>query len=128
MTFLFFSFSGGEIFLVVLAVLVLFGAKKIPELARTLGKGMNEFRKATDELKREFKDGTDDLARDFKESQEDIEAHVKEIGETITDTDSYEPYEELDEEQDNELTNNIDENSQARPSKKVNGQKESDTE
>ena len=84
MTFLFFSFSGGEIFLVVLAVLVLFGAKKIPELARTLGKGMNEFRKATDDLKREFKEGADDLAKDFKDSQKDIEAHVKEIGETIT--------------------------------------------
>lgn len=39
-----------EIILIVLAVLILFGAKKIPEFARGLGKGMNEFKKAKDEV------------------------------------------------------------------------------
>jgi sec-independent protein translocase protein TatA len=35
-----------ELILIGLVVLVLFGSKKIPEIARGLGKGMNEFRKA----------------------------------------------------------------------------------
>ena len=39
-----------EIILIVLAVLILFGAKKIPEFARGLGKGMNEFKKAKNEV------------------------------------------------------------------------------
>lgn len=39
------NLGGGEILLIVLAVLLLFGAKKIPELARGLGKGMSEFKK-----------------------------------------------------------------------------------
>lgn len=48
--------SGGELTLVVVAILILFGAKKIPEFARGLGKGINEFKKAsrevTDEIER----------------------------------------------------------------------------
>ncbi|MDR0518289.1 MAG: twin-arginine translocase TatA/TatE family subunit [Fibromonadaceae bacterium] len=39
-----------ELLLILLIVLVLFGAKKIPELAKGLGTGLKEFRKATKEL------------------------------------------------------------------------------
>lgn len=92
MYFGFFSFGGGEIFIVVIAVLVLFGANKIPDLARTLGKGMNEFRRATDELKREFREGADEFKKDMEESRNDIQNHIREINETISDTESYEPY------------------------------------
>ena len=48
--------SGQEIFIILIAVLLLFGAKKIPEVARGLGKGLSEFKKATDEIKKEIKD------------------------------------------------------------------------
>ena len=37
----------GEIILIILAILILFGAKKIPELAQGIGKGMKEFKKAS---------------------------------------------------------------------------------
>ena len=40
-----------EIILIILAVVLLFGAKKIPEIARGLGKGLKEFKKAKDEIK-----------------------------------------------------------------------------
>jgi sec-independent protein translocase protein TatA len=39
-----------EILLIVLVVLIFFGAKKIPELAQGLGKGIREFKKATREI------------------------------------------------------------------------------
>ena len=39
-----------EIILIILAILILFGAKKIPELARGIGKGMREFKKAVKEV------------------------------------------------------------------------------
>jgi sec-independent protein translocase protein TatA len=42
-----------EWILILLIVLVLFGAKRLPELARGLGQSMNEFRKARDEFERE---------------------------------------------------------------------------
>ena len=42
--------SGTELIIVLVAVLVLFGAKKIPEFAKGLGKGINEFKKASREV------------------------------------------------------------------------------
>lgn len=39
-----------EIILIVLALLLLFGGRKIPELMKGLGKGMKEFKKAKDEM------------------------------------------------------------------------------
>jgi len=40
--------GGGEIFLLVLVILIFFGGKRIPELARGLGKGIKEFKDAKD--------------------------------------------------------------------------------
>jgi len=51
MNIMFAAFLGGwEWIIVLLAVLLLFGAKKIPELARGLGQGIKEFKKATKEV------------------------------------------------------------------------------
>ena len=42
-----FNLGGGEIILILAIVLILFGAKKLPELAKGLGQGIKEFKKAT---------------------------------------------------------------------------------
>src|ERR1700749_4962026 len=42
--------SGPELILVLVVILVLFGAKRIPEFAKGLGKGINEFKKASKEV------------------------------------------------------------------------------
>jgi len=70
------SFGGGEILIIVLVVLLFFGAKRIPELARGIGQGINEFRKASDEIKKELdqgkKEGFDsDDKEEVKEKQKD---------------------------------------------------------
>jgi sec-independent protein translocase protein TatA len=53
-----FGFLGGigvpEILLIVLAILILFGAKKIPEFAKGLGQGIREFKNATNNVKGEI--------------------------------------------------------------------------
>ncbi len=49
------NLGAGEILLIVLAVLILFGAKKIPELAQGIGKGMKEFKKAMREVEDDIK-------------------------------------------------------------------------
>lgn len=46
--------GGGEMILILVAILVLFGANKIPELARGLGKGMREFKDASREIRSEI--------------------------------------------------------------------------
>ena len=58
LTFLFLpNLGAGEITLVLAIVLIFFGAKKIPELARGLGKGIREFKDATKEIKNEIEEG-----------------------------------------------------------------------
>ncbi len=46
---------------ILVIVLVLFGAKKLPELARSLGQGMNEFRKAREEFDKELQQAGQDV-------------------------------------------------------------------
>ena len=48
------NLGGPDLFIVLLIVLVLFGAKKLPDLARSLGQSMNEFRKAREDIDREL--------------------------------------------------------------------------
>ena len=56
------SMPGGfEWIIIVLVILLFFGAKRIPELARGLGKGISEFRKASDDLKKEIEKGKDEI-------------------------------------------------------------------
>ena len=62
---LFLSPSGGEIIVVLIAVLMLFGADKIPELARGVGKGIREIKNATGEIQNEITKSV--VSKDLKE-------------------------------------------------------------
>lgn len=53
-------FGGWEVVLILAAALLLFGAKKLPELARGLGQGIKEFKKATREVTDEIQNAADD--------------------------------------------------------------------
>lgn len=50
--FIFESIGTSELILIVMVALIVFGPRKLPELARTLGKAMNEFRRSTDDFKK----------------------------------------------------------------------------
>ncbi|WP_342333218.1 twin-arginine translocase TatA/TatE family subunit [Pedobacter sp. FW305-3-2-15-E-R2A2] len=50
----FLNMGGGEILLILAVVLLLFGGKKLPELARGLGKGIRDFKDASEGVKREI--------------------------------------------------------------------------
>ncbi len=53
----FMGLGGQEMVLIFLALLLFFGAKKLPELARGLGKGIKEFKDATKEVRENIEDG-----------------------------------------------------------------------
>jgi len=73
MGFILLFFSAGEIMVLVFFVLLFFGADAIPGLARTIGKGMREFNKATADLKSEFEHHTSDIKQDFNKLTDKIE-------------------------------------------------------
>ena len=55
-----FNLGGGEIILILALILILFGARKLPELAKGLGQGIKEFKKATREVTEEVSHAMDE--------------------------------------------------------------------
>jgi sec-independent protein translocase protein TatA len=65
--------GGPEIVVIMLVVVMLFGSKKIPELARGLGKGMRELKDASDEIKREIRATATIVKEEVQKVEKDIE-------------------------------------------------------
>jgi len=81
--------SGAEIVFIMFIVVMVFGADKIPGIAKNLGKGMRQLRDATDEIKREIqksaeKQGIDtDLTSDIKKEFDDVKKGLDDVAGTI---------------------------------------------
>jgi sec-independent protein translocase protein TatA len=81
-----FLFIGApEIMIILLIVVMVFGADKIPEIARGLGKGIRQVKDATNEIKRDINEsakgqGLDtDFAKDIKKSITDVKENIDDI-------------------------------------------------
>lgn len=61
--------GGSEVVLIMVAILVFFGADKIPELARGLGKGIREFKDASTEIRREFEQSGQPAPPNYNQQQ-----------------------------------------------------------
>jgi sec-independent protein translocase protein TatA len=71
--------SGAEIFVILVIVVMVFGADKLPEIARGLGKGMRQIKDATNDIKREIKNSAEknDIDLDVASSIRDEVNKVK---------------------------------------------------
>ena len=84
--FMFFSIGGGEIFLILLVVLLFFGSNRIPEIARGLAKGIKEVKHATESIKQEIQNSADlnvDEIVDLKKEVEQGKKLVEQAQDTI---------------------------------------------
>jgi len=72
--------SGPEILMVLFLVLLFFGAKAIPEVAKMMGKGYREFKKATDDIKKEFDNYSSDISKEIK----DVSSTVKKGADSVS--------------------------------------------
>ncbi len=61
-----------ELFVIFLIALLVFGPRKLPELGKSLGKGLREFKRATEDLKSSWEDHMKDVEEPFKEATKDI--------------------------------------------------------
>jgi len=83
---MFFLFiSGAEILMVFLVFLLLFGAKSIPGLARTMGRAMRQFKDASQEIQREMGSAADDVKRHVKEQRQTLDQMGSDIEDTLKD-------------------------------------------
>ena len=75
------SLGGAELLIILVLALLLFGPRKLPEIGRTIGKGLTEFRKATSEFKSNLEREVD--LTDVKEARDTIREAKQEIRSTI---------------------------------------------
>lgn len=78
---LFLNLGGGEVFVILLVVLLFFGSKRIPDLAKGLGKGMREFKDAMSGIENEVRNAASDTPTPAKKITETPKA-----AETVTAT------------------------------------------
>ena len=77
-----------EMLVIFVVALLVFGPKKLPELGKSLGKGIREFRKATDELKSTW----DEQVRDIQAPLNDVKRDLNDMGQDLK-SDLYKPIE-----------------------------------
>src|SRR5215510_14151115 len=80
-----FNLGGGEIILILALILILFGAKKLPELAKGLGQGIKEFKKATKEV-------TDEVSHAMEETPPPPAPQKRLPASSVPGTESQEPH------------------------------------
>ena len=87
--------SGSEIIVILLFILIFFGSKSIPSIAKTLGKGLYQIRNATAEIQHEIKNSVSDITTDINikniltEKQEELLAPMDQIYSEIENTIHY---------------------------------------
>ncbi len=93
MNYVVYFISGAEIFVIVLVILLVFGADKVPEIARTVGKTVKSIREATDDIKYEItkesykiKDTGVDLKKEVEEQTKALEKETDTLKEDIEES------------------------------------------
>ena len=69
--------SFGEIFVIFLAIVILFGPKKIPQIARELGQGLRKMRGAVDDIKQEIMKETDEPISEIRDEIEKANTEIE---------------------------------------------------
>jgi sec-independent protein translocase protein TatA len=80
--FLFLNIGTSEMMLILFVALFLFGGKKLPELARGLGRGIREFKDASETIKRDI----NEQINNFEEEIKDVKTDIKSIAEESVST------------------------------------------
>ena len=74
--FLFLNLGGSEIILILFVILLLFGGKGIPGIAKTLGKGIRDFKDATNGLQREIQESTGGITSQINEHVQEVKKEL----------------------------------------------------
>ena len=93
--------------IIVLVIIMFFGAKRIPELARSLGKGMREIKNATNDIQREIKGSANPIS-DIKDAV-DVKKQVRDLmkDEPNQDSPSDKKIEEQESEEESSVENTV---------------------
>ena len=79
--FLFLNLGGGEVFIVVLVIILFFGSDKLPGIAKGLGKGLREINDAKMQIQNEIQKSTGGLSDEIKKHTSEIQSEIEKAGE-----------------------------------------------
>ena len=80
---LFLNLGGGEVFLVVLVIIMLFGSDKLPDLVKGLGKGMREINDAKNQIQNEIQKSTGGVREEIIKHTTEIQTEIEQIGQSV---------------------------------------------
>lgn len=79
----FFNISGGELFIIVLVIFIIFGPDKIPEIARWMGKGINEIKRATNDIRSEIEKETGEITTTTRKLKQELNDEFEQLNPKI---------------------------------------------
>jgi sec-independent protein translocase protein TatA len=82
---LLFGISGGEVIIVLLFILIFFGADKIPGFARTMGRTIRQIKDATSDIQRDIQNSARDVKDQFHEQSSDFQKSVRQAKDQFED-------------------------------------------
>jgi len=83
---LFLDVSGGELLVIMLVVFLVFGPEKMPDIARKVGRVMNQMKKASSDLTREFKKETSAFQQEIDKTSEIVSKRIESVSREINST------------------------------------------
>lgn len=81
--FLFLNLGGGEVFIVVLVIILFFGSDKLPGIAKGLGKGLREINDAKAQIQNEIQKSTNGFTEEIKKHTSEIRSEIDKAGEGV---------------------------------------------
>jgi sec-independent protein translocase protein TatA len=81
--FLFLNLGGGEVFIIVLVIILLFGSDKLPGLAKGIGKGIREINDAKSQIQNEIQKSTSGLKEEIEKHTSDMQSEINKASNTI---------------------------------------------
>lgn len=83
---MFLDVSGGELLVIIIVIFLVFGPNKMPEIARQIGKAMNQMKKATNDISREFKNQTSEFRNELTSVQNQVKDEVNNVSREMNST------------------------------------------
>ncbi|GIV28195.1 MAG: hypothetical protein KatS3mg027_2009 [Bacteroidia bacterium] len=75
---LFLNLGMSEVLMILFVILLLFGSKGLPNIARTLGKGINEFKRASESVQKDILSNTGEITHQVKREIEEVKKELEE--------------------------------------------------
>lgn len=81
--YIFLNLGGGEVFLILLVIIMLFGSDKLPELVKGLGRGIREINDAKTQIQNELQKSTGNVKDDFIKQTAEVKTEIEQLGQSV---------------------------------------------